>query len=104
VSRSLAWNVFFFSPHVQPLHESPDTADAHTQATLRLQPVGHLGQGQVVLFLKPTLHLGAGGRIDLRRAARPFPVGFQCAGAAVQPQQLLDERQAHTKELRHVCL
>lgn len=69
--------VSFFSPHVQPLHEPPDTAHTHTQAARRLQSIGHLGQGQVILYFTPTLHLGASGCIDLRRAARPFPVGFQ---------------------------
>jgi hypothetical protein len=37
--------------YVKLLHESPDTADAHTQPTLGLQSLGQLGQGYVVLFL-----------------------------------------------------
>jgi hypothetical protein len=56
------------------------------------------------LFLQPTLHLSAGGRINLRRAARPFPVGFQRSGAAMQSQQFLNKRQTYAKEPGHFCL
>jgi hypothetical protein len=71
---------------------------------LILQPVGQFHQGQVVLFLQPTLYLSAGGSIDPRWAACPFPVGLQSPSASMQPQQLLDKRPAHAKEPGHFCL
>jgi hypothetical protein len=58
---------------------------------LFLQPVGQFHQGQIVLFLQPTLYLSAGGGIDPHWAACPFPVGLQPFSASMQLQQLLDE-------------
>jgi hypothetical protein len=71
---------------------------------LCFQSLGELGQGKIILLLKPALHLGAGGRIDLRRAAGPSSIWLKGPGAAMQPQQLLDERHAYPKELGHFGL
>lgn len=86
------------------MHEPPDTADAHTQPALSLQSLGQFSQSEVVLLFQPTLHLGAGGRINLCGTASPSSVRLKGSGAAVQAQQLLHKRQAYPKELGHVGL
>jgi hypothetical protein len=65
------------------MHEPPDTADAHTQPALCVQSLGQLSQSEVVLLFQPTLHLGAGGRINLCGTAGPSSVRLKDAGTAM---------------------